>query len=96
MHELDDVWLGSGNRPGAVVPPSWFKFGEFRQNPASDKKFRQNLCTADFRTKSKQIFSFPLDHQTTGGRAGGCLAEKGRGAQKLELLVLLRMLGDFC
>ena len=22
VHELDDVWLGSGNRPGAVVPPS--------------------------------------------------------------------------
>ena len=38
LHELDDVWLGSRNRPGAVIPPSWFKFGEFMQNPASDKK----------------------------------------------------------
>ena len=53
VHELDDVWLGSGNRPGAVVPPSWFKFGEFRQNPASDKKFRQNL--SKFWPKSREI-----------------------------------------
>ena len=51
VHELDDVWLGSGNRPGAVIPPSWFKFGEFRQNLASDKKFRQNLTSEQ---KSKQ------------------------------------------
>ena len=55
VDELDDVWLGSGNRPGAVVPPSWFKFGEFRQNPASDKKFRQNL--SKFWPKSSEILT---------------------------------------
>ena len=55
VHELDDVWLGSRNRPGAVIPPSWFKFGEFRQNPASDKKFRQNL--SKFWPKSSEILT---------------------------------------
>ena len=43
VHELDDVWLGSGNRLGAVVPPSWFKFGAAKsgvrqKDPAKSKQ----------------------------------------------------------
>ena len=47
VHELDDVWLGSGNRPGAVIPLSWLKFGEFRQIRLQTKdpaKSKQNLA----------------------------------------------------
>ena len=48
VHELDDVWLGSGNRPGAVVPPS---IVQIRRIPVKSG-FRQKIPA-----KSKQILA---------------------------------------